>query len=673
MNLGVCYYPEHWPPERWPIDATLMRKAGLKIVRIGEFAWAQIEPVDGQFNWDWLDQVIRILAAEDLCVVLGTPTAAPPSWLVKIHPDVPPVDVQGRQRRFATRRHYCPNNPNVKRHAGRIVKAMAKRYGSNNTVIGWQIDNEFGSHETARCYCSKCTAAFQGWLKERYKSIEELNLAWGTSFWNQTYFGWDEIDPPNLTVAKPNPSHVLDYYRFSSASVRAFVLLQVDILRKYAIGQFVTTNFMGDFPDLDYHQLAQPLDFASWSSYPTGYSEVRGPFLYGNEENPPTFAYDIGDPYITGFCHDLTRGLKQKPFWVMEQQCGQINWSYYNTGVRPGNVRFWTWHALASGAESVIYFRWRAGLSGLEQHHSGLLKHDGSLDIGYKELIAMLPERAEMDKTNQTQQSAEVAILLDYENLWAIQIQPHHKNFGYMRHMFIYYRALQQLGITTDIISPESDLSSYKIVIAHTLWMGTKPLAKKIKKYTEDGGIIIFGVRSGFKTSTNLVTQDPLPGPFRELVGVTVSDWHALPPGLDFQVESIIPGLSGPLTLWAESLLPCPVEGKRQKLSVLAHYSSDPFSSETALTENQIGKGFAYYLGWYPTVQQAKSLLLYVASKSEIDYMDDLPTGLIPIQRGLNYYLFNFNDYPIEVTIQGNTTNIKKRDVSIISNSLYGT
>jgi len=666
MNLGVCYYPEHWSPERWSTDAKLMREAGIKIARIAEFAWAQIEPADGQFNWDWLDQVIGLLAAEDLNIVLGTPTAAPPSWLIKSHPDVLPVDARGRRRRFGSRRHYCPNSPIIQRYAKRIVETMAKRYGRQPSVIGWQIDNEFGCHETARCYCSKCSVSFQDWLIGKYKSVEVLNDAWGTKFWSQTYTSWSEIDPPNLTVGEPNPSHVLDYYRFSSSSVAFFEQLQVNLIRKHAPGQTVTTNFMGEFSDLDYHQLAQPLDFASWSSYPTGYLEVKSQYLYGDKEHPPQYAYDIGDPYVTGFCHDLTRGLKQKSFWVMEQQCGQINWSLNNSGIRPGNIRFWTWHALASGAESVIYFRWRAGLSGHEQHHSGLLRHDGSPDMGYKELIAMLPERAKMEEISQNQYRAKVAILLDYNDLWAIQIQPHRKGFGYMRHMFIYYRALQNLGIQTDIISPNADLRTYKLVIAHTLWMGSETRATALKKYVGSGGNLLFGVRSGFKTSTNLVTSDPLPGRFRDLVGATVTDWHALPNGVCWEIESDIPGLNGPIGYWAESLLPVSIQKNISSQEVFCSYKTGPFSSNAALTKNQIGNGHVYYLSWYPTVQQTKALIKYIASLTGIEYLEDLPSGITATKRGPYYLIFNFNDHPLRLSMRGITININARDISII-------
>jgi beta-galactosidase len=669
MKFGVCYYPEHWPAERWPIDAKLMRESGISIVRIGEFAWAQMEPSEGQFEWHLLDQVIETLAVEGLEIVLGTPTAAPPAWLVKAYPEVLPVDADGRQRRFGSRRHYCPNSSSFRNHTKRIVTNMAKVYGENPAVIGWQIDNEIGCHGSARCYCKNCIIAFRRWLEFKYQNLDVLNEAWGTAFWSQIYSDWNQVEPPNLTVAEPNPSHVLDYYRFSSDSWVSYQQIQIDLLRKYSPGRFLTHNFLSNFPDLDAYALAQPLDIASWDSYPTGHTEEQADRLYSPNDQPPTYVYDLGDPAITSLSHNITRGQKQRAFWVMEQQCGNINWSKYNTGIRAGTVRLWTWHAISSGAEAVVYFRWRASLIGHEQHHSGLLKHDGSPDIGYQELVYMQAELPEMAEIASSPLNSKVAILLDYNSLWALQQQPHHKDFDYLSHLFIYHRALQQLGITADIVSPEADLSSYKIVIAHTQWLGTESLAKTFMSYTENGGILLLGVRSGFKTSTNLVTADVLPGPFRNLLGTTVTSWIALPPEASFDIDSNIPELTGPAVIWAESLDPVSNGNNRLKARALARYTSGPLSSQTALTENQVGDGRAFYLGWYPTVTQAKAILKHLVSLAGLTFYEELPSGLVTNQRDPYTILLNFTEQPLTVNIPGQKITIDQKEIAIINSN----
>ncbi len=669
MKLGVCYYPEHWPEERWPEDARLMRQAGLSLVRIADFAWVAMEPKEGEFSWDWLDRAIDVLAGEDLQVVLCTPTASPPPWLCRAYPDILPVDAQGRRRRFGSRRHYCPNNSTYHQHTQRIVTAIASRYGSHPAIAGWQVDNEFGCHDTARCYCEACATSFRKWLEAKYGTVDSLNDAWGTIFWSQTYGDWSEIDPPNLTVAEPNPSHMLDYYRFSSDSYLTYLQLQISILRSYTSDtQLVTTNFMSQYTDLDYYDLASPLDFVSVSSYPTGHAESRSS-IYLPSSVPPTMAFDVGDPYMYSLVYSLMRGFKfNHPFWIMEQQCGNVDWGEYNTGIRPGTVRLWTWHALASGAEAVLYFRWRAGLYAQEQLHSGLLHHDASPSVGYIDLETMKAERSLMSEISIEPHNAEIAFLIDYDSIWALRFQPHHRDFDYMRHLFVYYRALQRLGLPADVVSMDASLTSYKLVIVPTAFLATEQLASTLEEFTEAGGMVLLGVRSGFKTLNNRVIDTPLPGYFLELVGFTVRDWHSLPPGVSYDINSTIPGLVGPATVWAEALMPAISNSQTldPDLHIHAHFNSGPFSSYAALVEHKVKAGRAFYLGWYPDENQAEAILAYLASQVGVNPLAELPEGLIAIERGNHIILLNFTDKPLVAAAQGRSVLVGPRDVKIV-------
>jgi beta-galactosidase len=667
MQLGVCYYPEHWPQERWAQDAKLMRQAGLSLVRIAEFAWVLMEPKEGEYSWDWLDQAIDTLAAEDLQVILGTPTASPPPWLSRTYPETLPVDAQGRRRRHGSRRHYCPNSPVYRKLTERIVSAMASRYKDNPAVVGWQIDNEFGCHWTARCYCETCAAAFRTWLQAKYDHIHDLNRAWGNVFWSQIYGEWGEIDPPNLTIAGANPSHTLDYYRFSSDSYVSYQELQLSILRAALSENLViTTNFMSKFTDLDYHDLAAPLDLVTMSSYPTGHADPQiSPSLYMPEEEQPIFPYDVGDPYSTGLGHTLMRGFKPgRPFWVMEQQCGNINWSSYNTGIRPGTVRLWTWHALASGAEAVIYFRWRPSLFGQEQYHSGLLRHDASPGVGYADVEVMKAERTLMSEIASQPHNAQIALLFDYDSVWSLQLQPHRRDFGFLRSIFLYYRAAQRLGLPIDVVSPDADLSPYKIVIHPTASLATQGIADSLKAFAEAGGTVLLGVRSGFKTVKNRFTERPLPGLYSDLVGIQVSEWHSLPPNTSYDLSSNIPGLDGRAGVWAERLHPVNAD-----LQVLAHYETGPFNSDPALTEHRVGAGRALYLGWYPNGSQSKSLMAHMASQADVAPLASLPEGLIASPRGTYLILLNFTDEPQSTTLPGGTITVGPRDIEVVINS----
>jgi beta-galactosidase len=646
--LGVDYYPEHWPESRWRIDARLMRDAGLTVVRLAEFAWTQLEPEEGEYAWGWLDSAVETIAAEGLEIVLCTPTATPPAWLIQQHPDILPVDAQGHRRHFGSRRHYCSNNIVYHRYSQQIVTDLSTRYQKHPAIIGWQIDNEFGCHDTARCYCERCVTAFRDWLQRKYGSLAALNSAWGTAFWSQSYTDWNQIPSPNLTPTLPNPSQTLDWYRFSSDSVAAFSKIQIDILRRVCPKHFITTNFMGTFPDLNHYDMAEPLDFISWDSYPTGFAEMAAPTLYLPHETRPKVAYDVGDPYMTSFCHDLMRGLKpNKPFWIMEQQAGHINWGHTNPAIRPGTIRLWTWHDMAAGADTVVYFRWRACRFAQEQYHSGLLRHDAAPDIGLQDVLRMKGEQSLMRNLQNAKVQADVAILVAYDDLWATDLQPHNQLCTYWRHLFGYYRSLVRAGVPVDILSNEADLRPYKLVVAPNQMLADRSIADRLQSYVQQGGILLMGGRSGFKTPTNLVTDQPLPGVFHDLVGATVEAFHSLPDGVGYPLTS--PQLS-PMqaTNWAEGI-------SLQSAQAIASYSDGPLKGLAAVTDRQVGLGRVIYAGIWPSESVAAQLLGLVLPLAKVQPLAEMPEGVCVYRRGSYILLLNFTEAACSVLVhEGN-------------------
>jgi len=650
MKLGVCYYPEHWPMDRWAIDAKMMRSMGLEIVRIGEFAWAKMEPQEGQYDWHWLDEAIHILSQEGLKIFLCTPTATPPAWLVQAHEEILPVDDRGMRRRFGSRRHYCVNVPVYREATRQIVTAMLKRYGARSEVIGWQIDNELGCHNTVRCYCDDCAASFRTWLQKRYGSLEALNEAWGTVFWSQVYTDWKQIRPPSQMVTEPNASQVLDYWRFSSDSMIRYLELQTELIRSYAPGIPITTNLMGDSGGIDYYKLSQKIDFVSWDSYPTGYYETSTDLLYSSWETRPNPAFDLGDPYITGFFHAIMHGSKQKPFWVMEQQAGNINWGVYNPGIRPGSVRLWTWHAAAEGAEAVVFFRWRACLYAQEQFHSGLLHHDATPDVGAGDVEGMAGDLARMTARTQKTDPSPVALLYDYEDMWAMDLQPHRRGFSYSRLVFLWYRVFQRLGLGVDILPFHADLSPYRLVIAPTVYIGSSEKRDALEKYVGNGGHLLVGIRSGFKRVDNRVTDVLLPGLLRGLTGSTVTDWYALPPNVGYPFHSPLPGLEGLAEVWAEGLLPDP------GVEALQVYSDGPFAGKASLTAHRYGVGVAYYYGQYPQLEPTMRLSVELIQRAGIKQpILDLPDGVIVKWNDQGLLFFNFNETAMEISVGATT------------------
>jgi beta-galactosidase len=319
MNVGVCYFPEHWPSERVPTDVEQMAEAGIEYVRMGEFAWSTLEPEPGEFEFGWLDRALDLVHDHGMSAVLCTPTATPPKWLVDEHPDVLQEGADDTPRHYGSRRHYCFNSETYREQTERIVTALVERFADNPTVVGWQTDNEYGVHGTLRCYCEDCSAAFRDWLRDRYGDIESLNEAWGTDFWSQHHTSFDEIAAPGHTPTDHHPSRLLDYYRFTSDRVRAYNGLQAELLREANDDWFVTHNFMSRFESLDTYDVCADIDFASWDSYPTGHVQVQ-------REETTRDQLRGGDPDQVGFDHDLCRSAADAPLWVMEQQPGEINW-----------------------------------------------------------------------------------------------------------------------------------------------------------------------------------------------------------------------------------------------------------------------------------------------------------------------------------------------------------
>lgn len=669
MKLGICYYPEHWDETRWAVDAKLLRAAGVTIVRMAEFAWSRMEPREGEFELGWLDRAIEVFAGEQFEIVLGTPTAAPPAWLSRGYPDTLPVDEQGRRKHFGGRRHYCPNSTVFREFTRRVVNAMAARYGDDARVIGWQIDNEFGGGTTGRCYCEHCEAAFRVWLTRKYETLDALNAAWGSVFWSHEYSDWSQIGAPILAAGnKSNPSQMLDYYRFSSDSIAEYQRLQIEVIRGEMAGgmedgmtpplqgvRFITHNFMGLFSDVDQHALAEPLDFISWDSYPTG-NLGRWTFMLQDADDG-TYAYDVGNPYLTGMAHDFTRGLKEgAPFWIMEQQAGHINWGEYNPAPRPNVLHLWLWHNFAAGADASVIFRERATVLAQEQYHSGLLHHDGSPAQGYLDLLAFNEPLALMQSLQDTRVENEVALLVSFEDLWALQIQPHRHDFSYWNVVFTWYAALQRAGAPCDIVSKNADVSKYKLVIAPSLHLADEVLAVKLKAFAERGGLLMLGVRSGFKTPTNLVSSEPLPGALREMVGAKVTSWQSLPPNVSVPVALMWRGWQRVnATRWVETL-------ETESAGTIATYvgaspGSPSLDGQTAISVNQIGNGRVMYCGWLPNQAQADALVGMLLPEAQVEPIGMLPPGVIAgrrIRDGETFlFLMNFTDEEKRVWVNG--------------------
>jgi len=541
--LGVCYYPEHWNEDWWAEDARQMREMGIAYVRIAEFAWSRMEPEPGRYDWGWLDRAIATLAAEGLKVVLGTPTAAAPKWLIDAHPDVLPVFADGRARGFGSRRHYTAASKTFRAETDRIVTAMAKRYGAHDAVVGWQIDNEFGGDDTVLLYGPEDAAGFREWLSKRYQSVEALNRAWGNVFWSMEFRAFDEVIPPAGQVSDANPAALLDFWRYSSDSLADYCALQAKILRKHSPDRFITHNFMGFFHQFDHARLSESLDFCSWDSYPLGKIEH---FPLSDEERARW--YNTSHPDFSAFHHELYRRLRNDRFWIMEQQPGPVNWAHWNPAPKPGMVRLWGWEALVHGAEVVSYFRWRQVPFAQEQMHAGLTRPDRQRSPGGHEVARLGREIADVGPLPPIGE-ADVAIVLDYEAAWITTIEPQGADFNYKLLLHRWYEALRRHGINVDVLTPGRSLAGYKLVFVPSMPV---VCAAAMRALQETDAHLVFGPRSGSKLQNFEIPQTLPPGPLQAFLPLKVAEVSSLRPGLAINVEG--EGLSGSASRWLEQL-----------------------------------------------------------------------------------------------------------------------
>jgi beta-galactosidase len=616
-TLGVCYYPEHWPEEVWADDARRMVEAGLTWVRIGEFAWSRLEPQPGQLDFGWLDRAIDVLGAAGLKVVLGTPTATPPRWMIAKHPDMLALDENAQPRGFGSRRHYCFSHAGYLEECRRIVTLLAERYGANSYVAAWQTDNEYGCHETVVSYSKAARAGFQDWCAQTYQSPDALNRAWGNVFWSMEYAEFSEIELPNLTVTQANPSHILAFRRYSSDMVVRFNRAQAEILRKHSQAPLIH-NYMCRILSFDHYDVAADLDIASWDSYPLGYLLDR----LGTTEAEQKRYVRQGHPDAQAFHHDLYRSVGQGRLWVMEQQPGPVNWAGWNLAPLDGMPRLWTWEAFAHGAEAVCYFRWRQAPFAQEQMHAGLLRPDSADAPAIHEATQISRELAEMSDAGTAQ--AKVALVFDYPSSWAWEALPQGEDFDYFALVFDTYKALRRAGHSIDILpSSTSDFEGYKLVLLPGILTLSDNLQAALDRFD---GTAIVGPRSGSRTP-DFTIPTPMP-PNLPGLDVTTARVESLPPFAPMALEN------GHFIRWFEHL-----EG-----------SATVTRKTTDGRPAMMSAGKLHYLAGWPD-EAAFDAILVDAAKAERLEVLDLPEGLRVRDTGTHRFVFNYA--PEAVTYDG--------------------
>ena len=618
LLFGVDYYPDQTPQHLWEQDAEQMSAAGITNVRIAEFAWALMEPQENTWDFDWLLKSIDILHRSGISVILGTPSAAPPPWLSLKYPEILLVDEHGVTFSPGTRRFTCPTNATYRELSVRIATHMAQAVGQAAGVIGWQIDNELTLGSSARCYCRFCRAGFQQWLRTRYGSLASLNEKWGTVFWSNTYTDFAQIPVPLPSGAPPNPGFALDYNRYQTAANVEFLELQLAVLRRLCPNHFITTNNVGGLADnIDFRELYRHLDFVAYDNYP-------GFFALFLRQNVAGEARTLAIANTSAFGHDFNRSIKDgAPFMVMEEQSGKAGQPYFCPQPEPGQLRLWSYQAVAHGAMGLNYFRWDTTTFGAEEYWHGLLRHDRSHSPGFDEIRSTLRElKALGSEALHARYGAAIALCYDSDSDWAFTIQPGQQNFKYLNEMLAWHGALSASQAGVDIVDAKQSLSRYKVLCAPAMYIVSSHQAEQIRSFVQQGGVFIAGFRLGVKDESSRIVDMPLPGLLRDVMGCELLDYEPIYDGKHaVEFSGMLAGAKADCTVWADILHPSSAQ-------TLATYADGQYAGHAAITSNAFGKGRAVYVGCHLEPADLARVLLTVLASAGLRSKHQAPPGV---------------------------------------------
>ncbi|GDY11824.1 beta-galactosidase [Planctomycetota bacterium] len=602
MRFGCAWYPEHWPRQRWAEDLRLMRDCGMNTVRIGEFAWSRMEPVDGRFALDWLGEAIDLAASFGIDSVLCTPSATPPAWLTSAHPEVLAVRADGRPEVHGMRCHYRPGSPLYRWFCKRINSALAERFGQHPAVLGWQIDNEHWQ----RSHDPDTLARFAEWCRARYGSLDALNDAWSASYWSQEYSDWSQLHAP---PGSPNPGLRLAWHRFSTALTAEFQAGQVQTLReRIAQRQWITHNFH-PHDDLDRAGLVDGLDFASWDAY-----AVDGPSF-----DPAQLAVEV----------ERIRSLTpSRKVWIMETQPGSVNWKgTSNPTMQPGELRAAAWHMAAHGAEAVLYWQWRSAPGGQEQYHGTVVAQDGHPRPHYTEIARIGEEFKRL--TTLLDQSAPVhpvAVIDRWADRFAIKHQRHHHQFDPAAHVRSWYAAVQRQGLSADLVERLGDQRPWSVVIAPQVHLADQPTIDRLRAFVIGGGHLLIGPRSCFKDDENALLAQRQPGPLSDLAGAQADDFYAL--------ETPVP-LGGELGEGTASIFAERIGQVEREVAVWARYGQGHgwLAGQPAIIHRPTGKGSLTWCACWPDQELQRRLIARISRLAGIESSLIPPDGVTIVHR----------------------------------------
>ena len=645
VETGVYYYPEAWNPDQWDRDFKKMEDMGFEFTHMAEFAWAQMEPTEGVYDFKWLDKAVELAAKHNLKVIMCTSSATPPVWLVRKYPEVLVEMSTGQTGQHGTRQHCSWSSPKYRELTTRMVEAQAKHYANDKRIWGWQIDNE-PSHYGTYDYSPAAQTSFKAWLQKKYTTVANLNAAWGTSFWSGVYKDFSQIEIPNearLFSGIASPISMVDFKRFSADECASFVSMQYNTLREnISKEQFVTSNFMHIHTDVDPWR-NKDLDFISYTMYPVaGYTKGVG-----------DQGFRLGDPWRISYANDFFRPLKGVT-GVMELQPGQVNWGSYNPQPYPGVIKAWLWNSFAGGLDFICSYRFRQPLSGGEQFHYGMVGTDGVTELSggqqYSEFMKEIRELRKLYRPNEKMPAnyaaRKTALLYNPDNIWETEVQKQTNQWSEIRHITGYYSTLKSLTVPVDIVGEDRDLSAYPVVIAPAYQMVDSILIAKLKRYVENGGNLILTCRSGLKDRNGHFFEAPWGNSITSLIGAKIAMYDEL--SADTKANVAFNQVNYAWNVWGDILEPY------FGVETWATYADQFYAGKASVTHRKAAKGTVTYIGTETKDGKLEKEVLKKVYDSAGIAIEEQPEGVMVNWRDGFWVAINYSSVKVNINIPNN-------------------
>ncbi len=634
QHRGVAYYPEYWPGERWDEDIRLMKKAGINLVRIGEFAWTEMEVAEGHFTLDWLHTVVRKMAAAGINVLMCTPTAAPPAWLTHQYPDTLIVGRDGKRASHGGRRHYCPTSSTYRRHVARVVERLAAELSTHSNVIGWQIDNELGPESPGFCHCDHCVGLFRAYLQQRYGTLEALNAAWQTKFWSVRFTAWEQV---TLRLAGGYPSIELDIRRFHSDSFYDFAAQQAGIIRRLHPKALVSTNMMGPiYTPLDNHKQAELYDMVCDDLY-----------------------FDIATQSADALAMDLYRNMAPgKPFWITETGSAALS---SGKGPSAAQMRAWAFSAMARGSVAHIFFRWRTCLGGQEQNLQGIIETSGRPRRRYKAVASLFNELAALEPklARMPLPKAQVAIVHDIQSHWAFETGGLGKYVASTGQITAMHEALYERNILADIIPPDRPLKAYKLVLLPSMCIVGEEFAEALREYVRGGGVVLVQPQLATRDANSNYHPRCAPDGLQDVMGLRVESHYYLDNACEADQALWVPAANvvnetatvklgddqtGQAVRYIEDI-------ELETARAIGTFADNSFAGQPAVTVNKFGRGAAYYLAAFVDKALLDAMLTLTLERAGVEAGPYAPKYVEVVRRGNITFAINHRREAAEVEV----------------------